>query len=229
MDRLSVSLAIARGRRLYHGQPFVVFALDLRDPLGLCLARWLHKLGDAADVEMALRRADDRERAPTMVVCSSVAHARKLVQALDETPDVEVRTGCTAGDLGAVRAFVRRAREPGDDVHVFLAADEERTVYRFPRSRGGATEPRRPLDPLLFLPMGDAPVASANDTTPPDDDLDDLDDLDALDLPGAAAPDAEGPAAEGPDAEPPGGAAPAGEPSPDAEPGPSGPSDPPSD
>ena len=134
-------MAICRGKRLHHGQPFVVFALDLRDPLGSCLATILHALGDSRRAEDVRRHAERRERAPTVVAPASLRHARELLHRLEATPDLDARLGCTPGDLRAVRAFVEGLRWPGDGVAVFLAADDERSVFLYPhRLRGRSVE-----------------------------------------------------------------------------------------
>ncbi len=91
-----VSLAIHRGRRLYHGLPFAVFALDLRDPLGLCLTQLLHELGDARSVEQIRRRAERRDRAPVIVVPSSATHVLKLRYKLENEEDAHAREGSRA-------------------------------------------------------------------------------------------------------------------------------------
>jgi hypothetical protein len=168
MDRLSVALAISRGRRLYHGLPFVVFALDLRDPLGLHLAQVLSGLGDARDPEDVLRRADRRERAPVVVLPSSFPHLRKLWQLVEKAAERGQMAGCTPGDLAAVRFFARGAHGVREGVCVFLAADEERSVLRFPLRRpDGPTEPVKPQEPAAFWeafgPIGDMVVESVND------------------------------------------------------------------
>jgi hypothetical protein len=141
MDRLSVSMAICRGRRLHHGQPFVVFALDLRDPLGSYLAQILHALGDSRRTEDLMKRAERRERAPVVVVPASQRHAREVLRRLESTPDLDARQGCTPGDVQALRAFVEGVRWPGSGVSVFLAADDERSVFLFPhRLKGKSVE-----------------------------------------------------------------------------------------
>ena len=129
MDRLSVASAVSHGRRLFHGLPFVVFSLDLRDPLGSCLTRLLHGLGDARAVEAVWRRAERRERAPVVTVPCSLAHARTLLGRLEWEPEVSAREGCTPGDVRAVKDFVLSPRPVGPEVPVFLAADDERTVF----------------------------------------------------------------------------------------------------
>jgi hypothetical protein len=129
MDRLSVGLAVSRGRRIFHGQPFVVFTLDLRDPLGSCLTRLLHSLGDSRSPEEVRKRAERLDRAPIVTVPSSMEHARMLLPLLTWTPEMEARDGCTFGDLNAVRDFILSHRSSGGEVSVFLAADEERSVF----------------------------------------------------------------------------------------------------
>jgi hypothetical protein len=128
MDRLSVALAVDRGRRLFHGQPFVVFALDLRDPLGSWLTRLLHSLGDARSVEDEQKRAWRRGRAPIVTVPSTLEHVQTLLLALEWTPELEAQEGCTFGDVSAVRDFILSHRAPRGGVSVFLAADQERSV-----------------------------------------------------------------------------------------------------
>lgn len=172
MDRLSVALAISRGRRLYHGLPFVVFALDLRDPLGFQLTQILNGLGDARNPEELQRRAERRERAPVVVLPSSLRHLRKLVESLERTAERGQMAGCTPGDLTAVRLFARGAHGVRDGVSVFLAADNERSVFRFPlRRSSGPAAPVQPLGPAAFWevfgPIGDVVAENANDT---DDD-----------------------------------------------------------
>jgi hypothetical protein len=164
MDRLSVGLAISRGRRLYHGLPFVVFALDLRDPLGLSLTYMLHVMGDARSVADVQRRADRFDRAPVAVVASSLERALELMGHLDSMPHLATREGCTAGDIEAVRSFIRGAQASKGDVCVFLAADDERSVYRFPLHRRGLPKPVLPMDPLLFGLVGaGGEAANANE------------------------------------------------------------------
>jgi len=150
MDRLSLALAISRGRRLYHGQPFVVFALDLRDPLGLHLTRLLHDLGDSRSVKQLQRRADRRDRAPVVVLPTSMEHLGGIEESLEESLELGTPDGCTLGDVNAVLAFACGARGSGDGVSVFLAAPDERSVFRFPLHRQAGQAPACPMDPFLF-------------------------------------------------------------------------------
>lgn len=161
MDSLSVALAISRGRRLYHGQPFVVFALDLRDPLGACLAEILHRIGDLRRIDDLLLRAEQRERAPVVVAPSSVEHLKLVLRYLDERPELSAREGCTAGDLRAVHAFAHGARAARDGVPVFLAAGDERGVLRFPLHRGASSDVL-PVSPELFARLADSKAANTN-------------------------------------------------------------------
>jgi hypothetical protein len=175
MDRLSVNLAISRGKRLYHNLPFVVFALDLRDPLGLHLAQLLHGLGDARHPEDIQRRAERRARAPVVVVPSSLEHLSRVVESLMATAERGETEGRTSGDVSAMRFFARGARGVHDGVAVFIAADDERSVFCFPLQRHkGPKEPVRPMDPIrfeqVFGQVGGDMAASSND-------------LDALDEP----------------------------------------------
>lgn len=165
MDRLSVSMAICRGKRLHHGQPFVVFALDLRDPLGSFMADILHVLGDARRTDDILKRAERRDRAPTVVAPASLGHARELLRRLESTPDLDARWGCTDGDVKAVRTFVQGLSWPGEGVAVFLAADDERTVFLFPhRMRGHSVE-------VIVSLSANAIPANNNRVPPPEDDF----------------------------------------------------------
>ena len=145
-------MAICRGRRVHHGQPFVVFALDLRDPLGSFLADILHALGDSRPAADILRRAERRERAPIVVAPASLRHARDLLRRLETTPDLDARQGCTPGDVQAVRTFVGDLRWPGEGVAVFLAAADERSVFHYPHRLRA-----RPTDVLAHL-RGSSPA-----------------------------------------------------------------------
>ena len=97
------------------------------------------------------------------VVPSSLAHAAQMMKYLDERTDPGALDGCTAGDLNAVRAFVRGARVIRGDVSVFLAADDERSVFRFPLHRRGLPDLCRPIDPLLFGLVETGVAANVND------------------------------------------------------------------
>lgn len=178
MDRLTVAMAVSRGRRLYHGQPFVVFALDLRDPLGLLLARLLHEMGDARSIEWVQRRAEERDRAPVVVVPSPAEDVDELMHHLDGKRDRHLSEGCTPGDLDAVRAFLRFGRNWSGSVPVFLAADQERGVFRFPLDRRAGPPELCPIAPLLLLQSHDidaadihAAVCSADPGIIEDDDI----------------------------------------------------------
>ena len=158
-------MAICRGKRLHHGQPFVVFALDLRDPLGSFMADILHVLGDARRTDDILKRAERRDRAPTVVAPASLGHARELLRRLESTPDLDARWGCTDGDVKAVRTFVQGLSWPGEGVAVFLAADDERTVFLFPhRMRGHSVE-------VIVSLSTNAIPANNNRVPPPEDDF----------------------------------------------------------
>jgi hypothetical protein len=174
MDELSVRSAIAQGKRLYHGLPFVVLALDVRDPLGFELARVFHGLGDVRHPRDIQRRAERRERAPVVVFPSSLARVRKLVQTLLEMDADQRAERFTHGDVSAMRFFVRGALGMRDGVAVFLAADEERRVIRFPLHRArqghaatGHVDPPR----LELLGAQDGAAANSNDDAG-DEDLD---------------------------------------------------------
>jgi hypothetical protein len=172
MDRLSVSMAICRGRRLHHGQPFVVFALDLRDPLGSHLAQILHHLGDSRSTDDVMRRAERRERAPFVVVPASQRHAREVLRRIETTPDLDARYGCTPGDVEALRTFVDEMRWPGTGVSVFLAADDERSVFVIPHRRKG-----RSVEMIVGLCALSRPANTDFLPLPPDPIIDDDDPL----------------------------------------------------
>jgi len=163
MDRLSVTFAIARGRRLYHGRPFVVFALDLRDPLGLLLTELLHDFGDARAISDLRRRAERRDRAPVVTVPTSMEHLGKIVEWFEKELDlVTTEDGCTLGDAVAVRAFARGAQASSNGVSVFLAATDERSVFRFPLQRRVDQAAPHPIDPLLFGQLEEGAAANTN-------------------------------------------------------------------
>jgi hypothetical protein len=142
-------MSICRGRRLYHGLPFGVVALDLRDPLGAFLADVLHVLGDARDVETIRRRAEKRDRAPLLVAPVSVGHLRRVMKYLGNG-ELTSRAGCTQGDVDAALAFARGAAGRPGGVPVLVASEEERSVFVFPSERRGLAAEAEPMTPRRF-------------------------------------------------------------------------------
>jgi hypothetical protein len=140
MDRLRVRLAVSNGRRLFHGVPFVVFAVDLRDALGEAVAELLHDDGHGRGVQDERQRADRRDRAPIVVLPVPYDDARELVCTLERTFSHWIRQGITPGDVLAVRRFVESVRWPGAGVYIFLATDNERAMYVLPHGTREPTE-----------------------------------------------------------------------------------------